>query len=305
MQCKKPRRGLPDLADAKGKDHPFKSDLAPRLDRRQKVADRHLAIAVKFCQRVSPLAKPEDIGWPLDPAELDELVDLARPQSLDIKGIARDEMLQPFETLCRAFKAVGAAPDRLALGTYGRCTAFRTAVREGKLGAVGRARLGNDAHHLRNDVTCPLDYDAVADPDVLAADFVLIVQGGVGYDNATDSDRLQPRHRSQRASAADLNVDGVEQGLGLFSGKFMGEGPSWSARHLSQALLIVVPVDLVDNAVDVIAEIRPRGTNGEVVFQEPGDIGAAVRHRIDAESHFAECAEALHMRLGKRRTGFT
>ncbi len=66
-----------------------------------------------------------------------------------------------------------------------------------------------------------------------------------------------------------------------------------------------MPVDLVDNAVNVIAEIRPRGADGEVMFQKPGDINAAVRQRIDAEPHFAKCAEALHMRIGKRRAGLS
>jgi len=85
-------------------------------------------------------------------------------------------MLQPFEALCRAFKAVGATPDCLALGAYGWCAAVWTAVREGELGTVCRACLGDDAHHLRNDVTGSLNHDAVPDPDVLAADFVLVVQ---------------------------------------------------------------------------------------------------------------------------------
>ena len=89
MQRQKPRRCLPDLADAKGEDHPLEGDLAPSFDRCQKVADRHFAITVEFRQRVSPLSKPEDIGGPLYPAERDELVNLARAEPLDVKSVAR------------------------------------------------------------------------------------------------------------------------------------------------------------------------------------------------------------------------
>ena len=126
------------------------------------------------------------------------------------------------------------------------------------------------------------------------------MQCGVRHDHPADSDRLQPCHRGERAGTADLYVDGVEHGLGLFRGKFMGKGPSRRARHLSQPVLEIMPVDLVDDAVDVIAEIRPRGADGCVLFKKSGDIRASVRQRIDAEAHVTKRGKAAHMGVGKR-----
>ena len=88
-----------------------------RLDGGKQIADRQLAIAVEFGQLVAARRQPEDVGRAADPATPDELVDLARAKPLDVEGVSRDEMFQPFEPLRRAVEAVGAAADGLALGT--------------------------------------------------------------------------------------------------------------------------------------------------------------------------------------------
>ena len=300
MQRQDARRRLADLADAKREDEPFKPDLASRLDGRQKVADRNITIAVKFGHFGAPGRKAEDVGRSSDPAELDELVDLAGAKPLDIEGIARDEMLQPFEALSRAFEAVGTASHRLALGPVCRCPAFRTCLGENKLGAFGGPRLRNHPHNLRDHITGPLDHHPVADTDVLAANFILVVKRRVRDNNAPDGDRCKTRHRCERAGPPDLDVDGVQQRLGLLGGKFVRQRPARRARHLAKPGLIIMSVDLVDDTVNIIAEIGPRRANLAIDCQKVGHFIATPGQRVDAESHIRQRLEAQHVRVGKR-----
>ena len=74
------------------------------------------------------------------------------------------------------------------------------------------------------------------------------------HDDAADRDRLQPRHRRQRAGAADLDVDAVQDGGRLLGREFVRHRPARAARDEAEPLLQVEPVDLVDDAVDVVAE---------------------------------------------------
>ncbi len=120
---------------------------------------------------------------------------------------------------------------------------------------VLRPLVGDDAHHLRDHVAGALDHDCVADPDVLALDLVLIVQGDVLHDHAADADRLELADRRERAGAADLDLDVAQHGGRLLGGEFMRDRPARRARHEAEPLLPVEPVDLVDDAVDVVVEL--------------------------------------------------
>ena len=97
----------------------------------------------------------------------------------------------------------------------------------------------------------------VADAHVLARDLVLVVQGRVRDHHAADGDRLEPRDRRQRAGAPDLDVDGLEDGARLLGRELARDRPARGARDEAEPLLQVEPVDLVDDAVDVVAERRP------------------------------------------------
>ena len=107
--------------------------------------------------------------------------------------------------------------------------------------------------------------DGVADPDIAALaqwlavaadalDVVLVVQRGVLHDDAADRDRLELRHRRQRAGAADLDLDVAQHGRGLLGRELVRDRPARRARHEAEPLLPVEAVDLVDDAVDVVVE---------------------------------------------------
>src|SRR6185503_887579 len=101
------------------------------------------------------------------------------------------------------------------------------------------------------------------------------------HDDAADGDRLEPRHRRQRTGAADLNIDAIEDRRRLLGREFVRNRPARAARNKAQAILPVEPVDLVDHAVDVIAERGALLADLAVEFQDRIDILAKLRPRID------------------------
>jgi hypothetical protein len=82
------------------------------------------------------------------------------------------------------------------------------------------------------------------------------VERDVGDGDPADEHRLQPAHRGQLAGAADLDIDGFERGLGAFGGELVRHAPARRLGDEAQPLLPVEPVDLVDDAVDVIRQAR-------------------------------------------------
>ena len=75
--------------------------------------------------------------------------------------------------------------------------------------------------------------------------------------NAQERDRIELRHRGQRAGAPDLDIDGEQRRFGLFGGEFMRRRPSRAARHLPQPRLPIEPFDLVDHPVDIERQVGP------------------------------------------------
>ena len=126
------------------------------------------------------------------------------------------------------------------------------------LGAGGPL-VEHDFENLRDHVARALHDDGVADAHVLARDLVLVVQRGVLDDDAADRDRLQLGDRRQRAGAADLNLDTLEHGRRALGRELVRDRPAGTARDEAQPLLQREVVDLVDDAVDVVAEVGALG----------------------------------------------
>ena len=88
------------------------------------------------------------------------------------------------------------------------------------------------------------------------------------HDDAADADRLELTHRRQCAGAADLNVDALEHRDRAFGGEFVRNRPARRARHKAETLLPVQPIDLVDDAVDVVVEMRTLLLDAAIEFQK-------------------------------------
>ena len=115
--------------------------------------------------------------------------------------------------------------------------------------------LQDDAHDLRDDVAGALDHHRIADAHILARDLVFVVQRGVLHHDAADRDGLQFGDRRQLARAADLDVDVLSRIVSACSAaNLCATAQRGRPRHETQPLLQVEPVDLVDDAVDVVAE---------------------------------------------------
>ena len=57
--------------------------------------------------------------------------------------------------------------------------ANRTCVRKAKDGLIAFTGVTQNPDNLRDHITSPLDYDAVANPDIFTRDFVFIMQSGI------------------------------------------------------------------------------------------------------------------------------
>ena len=301
--------GLADMADAERIDQAVERDFAPRLDRVEQIAHRGLAIALALFEllRRALVARGEreDVGRRHHQAFLEKGLHLLLAQPFDVEGIARDEMPEPLDRLRRADKAAGAAAHRVLLAgaridlAHGMAAADRADVR--KLVGLGALRplLQHDAEHLRDDIAGALDDHGVADAHVLARDLVLVVQRRVLHDDAADGDRLELGHRRQRAGAADLDVDVVDDRGRLLGREFVRDRPARAARDEAEPLLPVEPVELVDDAVDVVAERRALALDLAIEREHLFDRPAHLHQRIGAKAAIGEPVD--HAGLGVLR----
>ena len=254
-----------DAPDAERIDEAVECDLAPLLDRREQVAHRSLAEPLPLREiefvGLAALLQGEDVGGRLDETFLVEKFDLLVAEPLDIHGETRAEMLEPLDSLRRADETAGAAAHHVFFSlvvhlAHRRRAAGGTGVRELVGVRAMRPLVEQDFHHLRDHVARALDHDGVADANILARNLVLVVQRRVLHDDAANGDRIEPRDRRERAGAANLDVDRAQHRRRALRRKFVRDSPSRRARDEAEALLIREIVDLVDDAVDIVAERR-------------------------------------------------
>ncbi len=138
-----------------------------------------------------------------------------------------------------------------------------------------------------------------------APDIVLVVQRRIRNDDAADRHRLQPRHRRQRAGAPDLDVDAGDHSHRLFGGKLVRRRPAGAARAEAEPFLQVQPVDLVDDAVDVVGQLGAIGLDGVILRQQFLDAAAAHHALVDREPPIGEALHHIVLRVGWQFAHFT
>ena len=99
-------------------------------------------------------------------------------------------------------------------------------MRHDEFARVVQAFLHYHVCHFRDDISGAAHDDGVADAHVFAADFILVVQRGIGHGHAADEYRRKPRHRGQRAGTPDLHLDAQQHGHRLLGGKLVRDGPA-------------------------------------------------------------------------------
>src|SRR5712691_2355587 len=208
------------MAHAEGIDEALERNLAPGRDRAEQVAHRELAEALLLLELDLGVARfeGENVGGLLDPALLEKELDLLLAQALDVEGAAGDEMLEVLDLLIRAGELSGATRDRALLaGRRGIAHDRRVQVAgtaERKPVGLGAAwpLLQSDFEHLRDHVARALDRHRIADAHIEPRDLVRVVERRVRHHYAADGDRLELGDRGERAGAADLDVDRLDDG---------------------------------------------------------------------------------------------
>src|SRR6185437_14403286 len=261
------RRGLADLTHAECEDEALERNLPPAFDGGKQIAHRGFAVTFDLLEfyLLVALLQREDIGRLLDPALLEEELDLLFAEPVDVESAPRGEQFQMFDLLERTGELAGAAGPRALLAGRGLLAhdvgvqPARAFFGEMKHAGVLGPLVDDDVDHLRDHVAGALDHDGVADANVAplaqlfavaadAFDVVLVVQGDVLHDDAADADRLELAHRRERAGAADLDLDIPQHRHGALGRKLVRDRPTRRARHEADPLLPVDAVYLVDDA---------------------------------------------------------
>lgn len=114
-------------------------------------------------------------------------------------------MDKPFDDLRRAGQTSRAAPDDVIIIPDGHCATGGAMIwKKERFGFLATLEHPQD---LRNDISCTMQLYNVADAEILAFDFVFIVQGRVCHQHATDIHRLQPSARCERTGPANLDFN--------------------------------------------------------------------------------------------------
>src|SRR5690606_28991253 len=120
--------------------------------------------------------------------------------------------------------------------------------------------------------------------DILAVHLPHVVQSSVADGDAAHEYRLQARHRRDRARASHLELDVTYYRQRFLCGKFVGDRPTRSTRHKTELPLVVEPVDLVDDAVDVVAQLVATLANLPVIGETSIDALDDLPFRADLKA---------------------
>ncbi len=223
------------------------------------------------------------------------------------KALREQKCLSPSTACAGADELAGAAAhdvgDSPVFSSISRSAAEpQTGQVFGKLVGFGawRALVEHDLDDLRDDVAGPLHHDRVADPHVLAGDLVLVVQRRVRDDDAADGDGPELGDRRQRAGAPDLDLDRLQHRRRPLGRELVRHRPAGRARDEAEPLLQREIVDLVDDAVDVVAEARALGFDRAVMGEHLRRRLAERRQRIGRQAEALHRMNGLELRPGER-----
>ena len=152
----------------------------------------------------------------------------------------------------------GSSPRTAPSSLDDRRAADRAALGHLELALVPGPPLDDRPDDLGDDVASLLEHDAVADPDVLAADLVEVVERGPGDGRAGHLGRRQVGDRRERPGPPDVRDDVLDDALDLLGRELVGDGPARCAADHAEALLLVEPIDLDHDAVGLVRQVVAR-----------------------------------------------
>src|SRR5712692_10047173 len=141
----------------------------------------------------------------------------------------------------------------LAILVHNSRAAFRTMRRHLELFRAWSRFLG-DPNHVWNYVASALDQHGIVRAEILAADFIEVVQRGISDRHARKLHRAEFRNRRQRSNPAYLHLDSFDHRFSLLRFELVRDGPARRARDLAELLLERIRVYLSDHAVSFVVE---------------------------------------------------
>ena len=119
---------------------------------------------------------------------------------------------------------------------------------------VARSFRFNNFDNGRDHFARFFDDHRVADADVFAFDFILVMQRCPPNSASAYQHRLQHCYRRQNSRAADLNHDVIQAGLHALSLVFVSDGPSWRFCGEPEPLALRKRIHFHYGAVGLISE---------------------------------------------------
>ena len=133
----------------------------------------------------------------------------------------------------------------------------------------------------------------VAGPHVFPRDLILVVQRCPADRGPPNLHGREPGDRGDRPRPPDVDLDVVDDRLGLFRRELEGKGPARAAGHETELRLLPEVVDLdhdpVDPIVELVAFFLP-------LIEEPDDsinVAVSATVRVDVKTHLAKPVEDL------------
>ena len=166
-------------------------------------------------------------------------------------------MLQPAAHLRRTIR-IGAAPHHIVFRRLARCsTAFRTFLFQFKWLGFIRPLGQHYFDHGWDYLAGFLNDHRVAHANIFARDLLFVVQRRTAHGTPSNQHRFQFGHRRQRARAADLHGNGLEQGLSLFGRVLVGNRP---ARRLGGGTALFPQcqrIEFNDRPIGFVIQLMP------------------------------------------------
>ena len=250
------RCALADMADAQTEQNPLERALFALLNAFNQIVRRLFAHALKaehldFFQGIQLRRR-------FNQPAVHQLFHQRFPEAVDIHGSARCKMGQPVFNLSGALQII-AAQGHLALAFFHLSAADGTGRGHGEYLLRARPFFGDHPYDSGNNFTGFFNHHAVADVNILAPNFVLVVERGAFNGGAGELHRIQFRNRRENAGAPHLNGDGAQRGFGLLRLIFIGNRPARAFSGGSQRFVETALVDLDYAAVHLERKFMTHG----------------------------------------------
>src|SRR5262249_33175132 len=117
---------------------------------------------------------------------------------------------------------------------------------------------------------------------------------------AANRNRVELGDRGERTGASNLDVNVAQYGSRLLGRKFVGDREARRAGDEAQALLEIKPVELIDDAIDVVVEPCPAALDVAIGLEHFFDRVGEARQGIEAKAPILHCLVNPPLRLRRQ-----